>query len=242
MSINLKAPELRELKPRIIVCGVGGAGGNAVNNMIVSGPVRASISSSPTPTRRRWPPRKRRARHPDGPAGHRGPGRRLEARSRPRRRRGGDRGDPRPPRRRAHGLRHRRHGRRHRHRRRARHRPRRARAGHPHRRRRHQAVPLRGRAPHASGRRRHRRAAEVRRHADRHPQPEPVPRRQREDDLRRRLRHGRPGALFRRRLHHRPDGQGRPDQPRLRRRPLDHGRDGQGDDGHRRSERRAPRA
>ncbi len=37
MSINLKAPELRELKPRMIVCGVGGAGGNAVNNMIVSG-------------------------------------------------------------------------------------------------------------------------------------------------------------------------------------------------------------
>ena len=37
MSINLKAPELRELKLRIIVCGVGGAGGNAVNNMIVSG-------------------------------------------------------------------------------------------------------------------------------------------------------------------------------------------------------------
>jgi cell division protein FtsZ len=37
MSINLKAPELRELKPRIMVCGIGGAGGNAVNNMIVSG-------------------------------------------------------------------------------------------------------------------------------------------------------------------------------------------------------------
>ena len=37
MPINLKAPELRELKPRIMVCGVGGAGGNAVNNMIVSG-------------------------------------------------------------------------------------------------------------------------------------------------------------------------------------------------------------
>jgi cell division protein FtsZ len=37
MTINLKAPELRELKPRILVCGVGGAGGNAVNNMIVSG-------------------------------------------------------------------------------------------------------------------------------------------------------------------------------------------------------------
>ena len=37
MSINLKVPGLRELKPRIMVCGVGGAGGNAVNNMIVSG-------------------------------------------------------------------------------------------------------------------------------------------------------------------------------------------------------------
>jgi len=37
MSINLKAPQLKELKPRILVCGVGGAGGNAVNNMIVSG-------------------------------------------------------------------------------------------------------------------------------------------------------------------------------------------------------------
>jgi cell division protein FtsZ len=37
MSIDLKAPELRELKPRIMVCGIGGAGGNAVNNMIVSG-------------------------------------------------------------------------------------------------------------------------------------------------------------------------------------------------------------
>ncbi len=37
MSVNLKAPELRELKPRIMVAGIGGAGGNAVNNMIVSG-------------------------------------------------------------------------------------------------------------------------------------------------------------------------------------------------------------
>ena len=27
MTINLKMPELRELKPRIMVCGVGGAGG-----------------------------------------------------------------------------------------------------------------------------------------------------------------------------------------------------------------------
>lgn len=35
--INLSLPETRELKPRITVVGVGGAGGNAVNNMIASG-------------------------------------------------------------------------------------------------------------------------------------------------------------------------------------------------------------
>ncbi len=37
MSINLKIPDIRELKPRITVFGTGGAGGNAVNNMISSG-------------------------------------------------------------------------------------------------------------------------------------------------------------------------------------------------------------
>ena len=37
MAINLKAPESKELRPRITVLGVGGAGGNAVNNMIESG-------------------------------------------------------------------------------------------------------------------------------------------------------------------------------------------------------------
>jgi len=37
MSINEKSPDLRELKPRITVFGVGGAGGNAVNNMIRAG-------------------------------------------------------------------------------------------------------------------------------------------------------------------------------------------------------------
>lgn len=37
MTINLNAPQLTELKPRIVVIGVGGAGGNAVNNMISSG-------------------------------------------------------------------------------------------------------------------------------------------------------------------------------------------------------------
>src|ERR671916_2122649 len=37
MPINLQAPDIRELKPHITVFGVGGAGGNAVNNMIESG-------------------------------------------------------------------------------------------------------------------------------------------------------------------------------------------------------------
>jgi cell division protein FtsZ len=37
MTINLNIPDIRELKPRITVFGVGGAGGNAVNNMITAG-------------------------------------------------------------------------------------------------------------------------------------------------------------------------------------------------------------
>jgi len=37
MTINLTIPDIQELKPRITVFGVGGAGGNAVNNMITSG-------------------------------------------------------------------------------------------------------------------------------------------------------------------------------------------------------------
>ena len=37
MTINFKPPEIRELKPRILVLGVGGAGGNAINGMIESG-------------------------------------------------------------------------------------------------------------------------------------------------------------------------------------------------------------
>jgi cell division protein FtsZ len=37
MPINPKVRQLKELKPHIIVCGVGGAGGNAINNMIASG-------------------------------------------------------------------------------------------------------------------------------------------------------------------------------------------------------------
>src|SRR6202044_1166723 len=37
MTLKVYAPETRELKPRIVVFGVGGAGGNAVNNMIEAG-------------------------------------------------------------------------------------------------------------------------------------------------------------------------------------------------------------
>jgi cell division protein FtsZ len=37
MTIDIKGPELKELKPRILVLGVGGAGGNAINGMIDSG-------------------------------------------------------------------------------------------------------------------------------------------------------------------------------------------------------------
>ena len=37
MTINFKTPDIRELKPRILVLGVGGAGGNAINEMIDAG-------------------------------------------------------------------------------------------------------------------------------------------------------------------------------------------------------------
>ena len=37
MTINLQIPDIHEMKPRITVFGVGGAGGNAVNNMIAAG-------------------------------------------------------------------------------------------------------------------------------------------------------------------------------------------------------------
>src|ERR1700689_754393 len=37
MTINLNIPDIRELRPRLTVFGVGGAGGNAVNNMTTAG-------------------------------------------------------------------------------------------------------------------------------------------------------------------------------------------------------------
>lgn len=49
-----KLSDIREMKARITVFGVGGAGGNAVNNMIAAG-LEGSTSSSPTPMHRRSP-------------------------------------------------------------------------------------------------------------------------------------------------------------------------------------------
>ena len=37
MTINFKSPEIKELQPRLLVVGVGGAGGNAINEMINNG-------------------------------------------------------------------------------------------------------------------------------------------------------------------------------------------------------------
>ena len=37
MTINFRTPEIQELKPRLLVLGVGGAGGNAINEMIDHG-------------------------------------------------------------------------------------------------------------------------------------------------------------------------------------------------------------
>ena len=33
MTINFKTPEIKELQPRLLVMGVGGAGGNAINEV-----------------------------------------------------------------------------------------------------------------------------------------------------------------------------------------------------------------
>ena len=37
MTINFKTPEIKELQPRLLVLGFGGAGGNAINGMIEAG-------------------------------------------------------------------------------------------------------------------------------------------------------------------------------------------------------------
>ena len=89
MTINLQVPDIRELKPRITVFGVGGAGGNAVNNMIELGPRRACEFVVANTDAQALTIVEGRAHHPDGRAGDRGPRRRLAAGSRPRGRRRG---------------------------------------------------------------------------------------------------------------------------------------------------------
>ena len=148
MAINLTPPDIRELKPRITVFGVGGAGGNAVNNMITAGLQGVDFVVANTDAQA-LTMSKAAAHRADGHPGHPGSRRRLAAGRRRGRRAGGDRRNPRSSLGRQHGVRHRRHGRRHRHRGCTRHRQDRARDGHPHRRRGDQAVPLRRRAPHA---------------------------------------------------------------------------------------------
>jgi len=71
MTINLKAPELRELKPHIMVAGIGGAAAMR-NNMIVSGLLGSS--SSLQYGRAGADLVEIRADYPDGPSGHRGLG------------------------------------------------------------------------------------------------------------------------------------------------------------------------
>ena len=234
MSINLKIPDIRELKPRITVFGVGGAGGNAVNNMITAG-LRASISSSPY----RRPGAdvvEGGAHHQMGVTATEG----LGAGSRRRGRRsaaeevideirdhltgahmvfvtagmGGGTGTG--------------------------------------------AAPVVAKAArdlgiltvgvvtkpfHFEGQRRMRvaetgiRAAEGRRYPDHHSE-QNLFRVANEKTTFADARDGRPGALLGRCLHHRPDGEGGPDQSRLCRCARGHARDGQGHDGHRRGIRR----
>ena len=42
MTINFKVPEIKELQPRLLVMGIGGAGGNAINEICL-------LYTSPSP-------------------------------------------------------------------------------------------------------------------------------------------------------------------------------------------------
>ena len=124
MTINLKIPDIRELKPRITVFGVGGAGGNAVNNMITAGLQGVDFVVANTDAQALTMSKAERiiqlgveVTEGLGAGSHPEVGRAAAEEV--------HRRDPRSPLRRAYGLRHRRHGRRHRHGRRAGHRARR---------------------------------------------------------------------------------------------------------------------
>jgi len=193
----LHAERAVRAEPKITVVGVGGAGGNAVNNMIKQNleGVDFIVANTDAQALAQSLCQRRIQLGTNLTAG-------LGAGSRPDVGRGAAeealdeiisqlQGFQ-------HGVHHRRHGRRDGHRGGARDRRPPPRAGDSHCRRGHQALPLRGPAPHAGGRSRHPGTAAVRRYADHHSEPEPVPHRQREDDIRGRLQHGRPGAGLRR--------------------------------------------
>ena len=44
MTINFKAPEIKELQPRLLVLGVGGAGGNAINEILFSNTATLTVN------------------------------------------------------------------------------------------------------------------------------------------------------------------------------------------------------
>ena len=177
MTINLKKPDIRELRPRITVFGIGGAGGNAVNNMISAGLAGVEFVVANTDAQALASTKAERVvqmglQVTEG----------LGAGSMPEVGRaaaeevldeirdhlsgshmvfvtagmGGGTGTGAS----------------------SGHCAGRTRTGHPDGRGRHQAVPFRRRAPHAGCRCRHHRPAEERRHPHRHPEPEPVPGRQ----------------------------------------------------------------
>ena len=93
MSIKLQLPKLTDLKPRITVIGVGGAGGNAVNNMIAAGLDGVEFIVANTDAQA-LAASSAEQRIQLGVEPDRGPRRRLQARDRRGRRRGGDRGHP----------------------------------------------------------------------------------------------------------------------------------------------------
>jgi Cell division GTPase len=104
--------DIREMKARIVVFGVGGAGGNAVNNMIAAGLQGVDFIVANTDAQALTMSMAKR--HPDGHPGDRRPWRRLAARSGARRSGRSNRCDPRSFDRRTHGVRYCRHGRRYR--------------------------------------------------------------------------------------------------------------------------------
>ncbi len=241
MTLNLTIPQTHhtDFTPRITVIGVGGGGTNAVDNMIAMNLQGVEFVVANTDAQQLMHSRADR-RVQLGPHITQG----LGAGAKPEVGRAAaeeaaDEIVP-PPRRRAHGVHHRRHGRRHRHRRGPGDRPHGAREEHFDCWRRDQAVHLRGHAPRPLRRGRHRGAAAVRRHADRDPEPEPVPPCQRAHRLERGVQDGGRGALHGRPRRHRPDDGAGPREPRLRRHPHRDGGDGQGNDGHGRSGGREP--